>query len=75
MVSFESAFLGDLKITSSVFSTSSQILFTLNLLFNCLSYHGWLAYLDFSLTYLYEKDLYHQENDTLYSGELPYEYH
>ena len=31
----ESALLGDLKITSSVFSTLSKILFVLNQLFNC----------------------------------------
>ena len=29
------------------------------------------AYLDFLLPYVYEKDLYHQQSDALYSIELP----
>ena len=39
------------------------------------SYHGWLACLDFLLTYLYEKALHHQQSDAPCSIELPYEDH
>ena len=74
MISSESTFLGELKITSSVLSTLSEILFGLNY-YSTVSYHGWLAYLDFSLTNLYERGLYHQQSDALYIGELPYEDH
>ena len=45
-VSSRSTFLGDLKITSSVFSTLREILFALNQLFKC--FISWLtSYLDF----------------------------
>ena len=43
--------------------------------YSTVSYHGWLAYLDFSLTNLYERDLYHQQSDVLFSIELLYEDH
>ena len=58
LISSDSTFLGDLKITSSVLSALSE-----------------LAYLDFSLTYLYERDQYHQQSDVLCSIELLYEDH
>ena len=43
--------------------------------YSAVSYHGWLTNLDFSLTYLFERNLYHQQIDALYSVELPYEDH
>ena len=58
LISSDSTFLGDLKITSSILSALSE-----------------LAYLDFSLTYLYERDQYHQQSDVLCSIELLYEDH
>ena len=44
---------------------------------NCsnVSYQGSPAYLDFSLTYLFEGILYNQKNDVLYNVELPHEDH
>ena len=66
-ISSRSTFLGDLKFTSSVFPTLIEILFV--------SYHGWLAYLVFLQTYLYERDLYHKQSDALCSNELPYRDH
>ena len=43
--------------------------------YSTVSYNSWLAYLDFSLTNLYERDLYHQQSDVLYSVEMCYEDH
>ena len=41
LISSDSTFLGDLKITSLVFLTLSEILFALNQLFNC--FISWLT--------------------------------
>ena len=46
-MSSRSTFLGDLTITSSVFSTLREILFALNQIYSSVSYHGRLAYLGF----------------------------
>ena len=69
-ISSKSTFLGDLKSNSSVFYLLGEILFGLNQLFKFFISH-WLAYLDFLHTYLYEKDLYHQQSEALCSIELP----
>ena len=68
----DSTFLRDLKITNWVFSILSEI-FLLSTNYSTVLYHGWLAYLEFSLTYLYERDLYHQQSDVFCSIELLYE--
>ena len=69
-ISFRSTFLGDLKITSSVFSTLREILFALKQLFKC--FISWLICLFRFFTDLYEKDFYHQQSDLLCSIELSY---
>ena len=61
-ISSRSTFVGDLKIASSVNLCSTN--------YSSVSY-GWFAYLDFLQTYLYEKDLYHQQSDALCRIELP----
>ena len=74
LISSESTFLGELKIVSSAFSALSETLLALNQLFNC--FISWLTSLfRFSLAYLYERDLYHQQSDVLCSIEMLYEDH
>ena len=66
-------FFGSLKITSSVFSTWSQILLSLNQLFNCLI-SCFSFYLDFS-SLIFMKEMHGQQSNALYSVKLPYEDH
>ena len=74
LVSSESTSIRDFKVTSSVFSALSVMLFALNQSFKCLI--SQLSSLSrFLLAYLYKKDLYHQQCYALCSIELPYEDH
>ena len=72
LISSESTFLGDLKVTSLVFSILSETLFALNQIFKC--FISWMTSLfRFCTDLLYEINLYHKQRDALYSIELPYE--
>ena len=61
LITSESTSLGDIEITNLVFSTLSEILLH-STNYSTVSYHSWPTYVDFSLTYLYERDLRHQQN-------------
>ena len=73
LISSESTFHKHFKITSSVFSILSEILYTLNQLFNCFITQMTCLFRFFAQLF-FSKEIYHQSN-ALYSAELLYEDH